>query len=472
MRFRITHLIIVALIFGLSGQDLKAQSSAHPWGIGVGYVFRDFEKLPNGLSNDIDFEPAFNVSVGRYIGKYLDLGLQTGIPIPDATSRTNPIDLKDLMDFELLGRFKLANGDFSQPRVALQPFLQAGIGGGRGVGGRLEANEPGNFVPIVPLGGGLRLMLGGDASLDFQANYKMFLSSAANLDDYVTLGMSANFAFGRGKQAPEPEPEPEPVDTDGDGIVDTNDLCPEEAGLAQFNGCPDRDKDGVPDKDDECPDEPGIVTLKGCPEKVDTDNDGIIDEEDACPTVVGVAAFKGCPDTDADGIQDSEDECPEVAGIAEFNGCPDTDGDGIKDSEDKCPEEAGVAEMQGCPEVEEEVKEQLKNITKGVQFQSGKAVLLERSKLVLDEIVTIMEEYPAYSLRISGHTDSQGREDSNMTLSENRAKTCYYYLSDKGISVDRMVFEGFGESQPIADNNTATGRKENRRVNFELFVKE
>jgi OOP family OmpA-OmpF porin len=59
---------------------------------------------------------------------------------------------------------------------------------------------------------------------------------------------------------------------------------------------------------------------------------------DACPEVAGLAEFQGCPDTDGDGIADKDDACPEVAGPKSLNGCPDADGDGVADKSDKCPD--------------------------------------------------------------------------------------------------------------------------------------
>ncbi|MBK7637351.1 MAG: OmpA family protein [Saprospiraceae bacterium] len=76
-----------------------------------------------------------------------------------------------------------------------------------------------------------------------------------------------------------------------------------------------------------------------------------------------------------------------------------------------------------------------------------------------------------YSLRISGHTVNVGSDSSNKILSEQRAKTCYEYLAASGIDAARMSFYGFGENKPIASNNTAEGKRLNRRTEFELYIK-
>ena len=108
---------------------------------------------------------------------------------------------------------------------------------------------------------------------------------------------------------------------------------------------------------------------------------------------------------------------------------------------------------------------------RAVQFETGKATLKEESSSVLDQIVEIMNRYPGYNLRISGHTDNVGEEESNLVLSQERAKSCYQYLVSKGISPKRMSHEGFGESKPVASNDHSSGRRMNRRVEFDLYIK-
>ncbi|MCA0236401.1 MAG: OmpA family protein [Bacteroidetes bacterium] len=259
-------------------------------------------------------------------------------------------------------------------------------------------------------------------------------------------------------------------DADGDGITDADDACPTEKGLAAFRGCPDTDNDGIADAQDKCPREAGPASNNGCP-ILDKDGDGILDKDDACPTEKGVASAKGCPDRDGDSVADRDDACPDKAGSTAHKGCPDTDKDGIYDNEDRCPDKPGVAALKGCPEIKKEDKAKLERAIKLVQFESGKATLLKSSNAVLDEVVSVMNQYPEYSLNINGHTDNQGDDKMNMDLSQRRAKTCYDYLVSKGIAASRMAYAGFGETQPVGDNKTAAGRKENRRVVFELYVK-
>src|SRR5690625_2270951 len=132
--------------------------------------------------------------------------------------------------------------------------------------------------------------------------------------------------------------------------------------------------------------------------------------------------------------------CPDDPGPAEYDGCPDTDGDGVHDGIDKCPNTPGPAENDGCPVVKEEVKEILNFARRAVQFEVGSAVLQPQSLVVLDQVVRILNENPTYSLQIEGHTDSTGDTNKNIELSAQRAKSCYDYLIEKGVSEDRLEF--------------------------------
>lgn len=285
-------------------------------------------------------------------------------------------------------------------------------------------------------------------------------------------------------------------DADLDGIADNKDACPNDAGDAKFNGCPDSDDDGVADNQDNCPNTPGIRRFRGCP---DSDGDGIADPVDICPTIAGVAALDGCPDADSDGITDADDACPQLAGTEDANGCPDIDGDGIIDPNDKCPEVAGTTEFGGCPDrdgdgigdaddacptnsgpiendgcpvIDEKDQETLDLAMENIRFRTGSEVLLSQSNRTLDEIAEIITRYPNYNLKISGYTDNVGNDAANQSLSERRALACFQYLLIKGISRDRMSHAGYGETNPIESNTTPANRARNRRVEFDLEIRE
>lgn len=232
----------------------------------------------------------------------------------------------------------------------------------------------------------------------------------------------------------------------------------------------DKDEDGIPDETDKCPTLAGNLLNGGCP--TDTDGDGIYDTVDKCPNLAGNTINNGCPpDGDGDGIPDIIDKCPKLAGTAATKGCPpDTDGDGIFDSKDKCPTLAGVAKNNGCPEVvlEEAERTLLHHAMQNVEFQINKATLKPASTTILNQIANLMKKYKSYKLDIDGFTDNTGDAQKNRQLSLNRAKACYEYLSKAGIPQNRMSFRGYGQSRPIASNDTPTGRRKNRRVEFNL----
>ena len=256
-----------------------------------------------------------------------------------------------------------------------------------------------------------------------------------------------------------------PADTDKDGILDADDKCPDVAGPAEFNGCPDSDADGIQDKVDACPNLAGIAKFNGCP---DTDGDGVSDKEDGCPTVAGSAAFGGCPDTDGDGVEDRKDKCPNIAGAIAGEGCPDTDGDGVFNNIDKCPDVAGTVASKGCPEIKREVVQKIALAAKGINFENGKAVITASSFKSLDDLATLLNTYPGASVEIQGHTDNNGAAEANKTLSQDRANAVKRYLSAGGVAEARMTAVGYGQEMPIADNATPAGKAKNRRVDFKL----
>lgn len=263
----------------------------------------------------------------------------------------------------------------------------------------------------------------------------------------------------------------EEADTDGDGILNKEDKCPRKKGTIENDGCPpDADADGVYDEDDKCPTLAGIAANNGCP--ADTDSDGVYDKDDKCPNLSGVSTNNGCPaDADRDGVYDTDDKCPNLKGDAANNGCPaDSDGDGIYDTDDKCPNKAGKAANNGCPEVTIEAADKavLDDALQSVQFSPNRAVLLNSSKSVLDKIATVLQKYPEYKVAIHGHTDAIGGDKDNLLLSKERAKSCLEYLASKNIDKNRMSSDGFGETKPVATNNTKVGRRKNRRVEFKL----
>jgi outer membrane protein OmpA-like peptidoglycan-associated protein/tetratricopeptide (TPR) repeat protein len=103
---------------------------------------------------------------------------------------------------------------------------------------------------------------------------------------------------------------------------------------------------------------------------------------------------------------------------------------------------------------------------KNIQFAVNAYQLEAVSMIELDKLVQLMNDNPFIKIQIKGHTDNTGSETDNMKLSENRSKAVVDYLVSKGIDGKRLSWKGFGETQPVADNNTEEGRAANRRTEF------
>ena len=108
----------------------------------------------------------------------------------------------------------------------------------------------------------------------------------------------------------------------------------------------------------------------------------------------------------------------------------------------------------------------------GILFATNSSTVSDASKSALRNFAANLEKNPDTDLKIVGHTDNTGQVDYNQTLSERRAKSVYDYLIEQGVSSRRMVFEGKGIHQPVADNNTADGRSKNRRVEIMILANE
>jgi outer membrane protein OmpA-like peptidoglycan-associated protein len=110
-----------------------------------------------------------------------------------------------------------------------------------------------------------------------------------------------------------------------------------------------------------------------------------------------------------------------------------------------------------------------KIIVTGIKFDVNKATLKPESMGPINKIFELMEENPELRFSVEGHTDSEGKEDFNITLSQNRAKAVAQKLTDMGIDNERLTTKGWGETKPMDSNATAEGRANNRRVEFVKF---
>ncbi len=103
---------------------------------------------------------------------------------------------------------------------------------------------------------------------------------------------------------------------------------------------------------------------------------------------------------------------------------------------------------------------------KNIRFESNSYALLPVSLIELDKLLQLMQDNSHMKVEISGHTDNIGNENDNQVLSEKRAQAVADYLISKGIAANRLTWKGYGETKPIASNETETGRAQNRRTTF------
>ncbi len=106
----------------------------------------------------------------------------------------------------------------------------------------------------------------------------------------------------------------------------------------------------------------------------------------------------------------------------------------------------------------------------GILYATNSSTLGNASKSALRNLATSLKDNRDTNIKIVGYTDNTGRVDYNQMLSEKRAKSVYSYLTEQGISTDRMVYEGRGVHDPVADNSTAEGRSLNRRVEILIMA--
>jgi OOP family OmpA-OmpF porin len=176
-------------------------------------------------------------------------------------------------------------------------------------------------------------------------------------------------------------------------------------------------------------------------------------------------------DSDGDGVWDHLDQCPNTPkGVkVDEKGCPipkpkpqpkaqsgprDTDGDGVYDDKDRCKDTPKGARVddRGCW------------VISNLRFDFDKAEIKPEYYSILDEVVSVMKMNPLMDILIEGHTDSVGSDKYNQSLSERRSQSVKKYLVSKGVESKRMTAMGFGESRPIASNESEKGRSKNRRV--------
>lgn len=207
--------------------------------------------------------------------------------------------------------------------------------------------------------------------------------------------------------------------------------------------------------------------------------------DEAAPAEPTAAAPAPAPvvdtDSDRDGVPDSRDECPMTpAGVlVDDRGCPaqvpvapapvvdnDLDDDGVPNAQDECPDTPPGFKVnaRGCVEQEQTVV-----VLNDVHFEFDSAKLTGGARRVLDRVVLGMKSQADLRVEIGGHTDALGTNAYNQSLSQRRATAVRDFLVDRGVDGSRLTVEGYGENNPVADNETEEGRARNRRVEFTVL---
>ncbi|MBT8098100.1 MAG: OmpA family protein [Gammaproteobacteria bacterium] len=407
MRF---FVCVIAMAMSMAAGNAFADAEA-----GQGYFSVMGSYVDDDKDRNVDEGPGLQIGFGKALNE------KWNVEALYYTSRADTI----------AGEWKFQGFGLDFQRVFMRserfsPYIHAGFGS-------MQAKAPGSRADnggMVSAGLGFYINL-YDSNAAVRAEWKVREDKATEIsltDNIVSVGVHLPFGDKR----------PKWVDSDNDGVSDSNDRCPNTPAGAS-------------------------VDASGC--ELDSDGDGVKDSMDQCPnTPAGVSVdSRGCPmDSDGDGVSDDKDQCPNTPAGAtvDENGCElDSDGDGVVDRLDECPNTpAGVqVDIRGC-----EIKAEI--VLRGVNFESNSDRLLAGAESVLADAAATLQKNPTIKVEVAGHTDSDGAAEYNEGLSARRAQTVHDYLARNGIAVDRMTVRGYGESQPVADNSTATGKAENRRV--------
>ncbi|MEP1304817.1 MAG: OmpA family protein [Balneola sp.] len=488
MKLKILSFLFLAAItsFGANAQT----SDNKTWlSLNVGNHQYDGDFGNEMASFDIIKDVSVGFGVHQYLNKSFNFNYALNYGLLDTDYGPNRFN-KHFFNNNFTANFNLANGIILKERSLIQPFVGTGASLTYFTGE--DKNIDDNLSFAIPIVAGFDVPVSQGLSLEFKGTYNRTFNDeidgsvgvdGQDHDDFFIASVGLKFRLSGAKDSdgdgikdkidacvnvPGNEATDGCPDNDNDGIINSEDLCPDVAGEASNRGCPDSDGDSIVDFEDACPNTAGTAEFNGCS---DTDGDKIPDGDDLCPEVKGTSATDGCPDDDGDGIKNSVDLCPAFAGTTEFGGCPDSDDDGIIDKEDECPTLKGIKPNKGCPEVDAEVRKKLDVIFTNLLFATNSANIDPTSLDDLDELVKIMSEDEDLRLSIEGHTDSRGDNAYNLELSSLRAQAVKQYLVNGGISADRIKAVGYGETRPLASNDTAQGRLKNRRVELNISYK-
>ncbi len=330
-----------------------------------------------------------------------------------------------------------------ESKYLLTPYLYMGAGYEHIIDSRP------NFDSQFYIDGGLGLRYPLQNRINLVTEFKAMhmLKSNSNQDAEFALFVGIGIPFGTASA---------PKDSDGDGVFDYSDMCPNSPRGSQvdLSGCPpktalayhDSDGDTIPDSIDVCPNTPAGVGVNdhGCPVRASVEAKPFDTPE---PPVLAAAA-PAVVKKRAKVVK------------APMPAPKDSDGDGILDSDDQCaatPKGYTVNSI-GCA-----VKKTL-----DVRFEPNSYLVTPASKPSIKSFANFLKRYPNARVKIVGYTDTSGTRSRNRLLSEKRAESVKQLLVSYGISRGKITAIGKGDLNPIATNDTAEGREQNRRIEAEI----
>jgi OOP family OmpA-OmpF porin len=194
-------------------------------------------------------------------------------------------------------------------------------------------------------------------------------------------------------------------------------------------------------------------------------------QEEQAPAQPAVPPPSQPMDSDNDGVNDNADQCPNTPSGTQVgsDGCPtDADNDGVPNAEDQCPHTPQGVEVnyQGCEVLKKRQLNSLHFAFDSSKLSSEDMRYLDTEK---DKINQALQKHPRAAVEIAGYTDSIGTRKYNKGLSQRRTDSVRDYLVQHGVEPDQITSHGYGESDPVASNDTKAGRAKNRRVEVRLI---
>lgn len=350
------------------------------------------------------------------------------------------------------------------------------------------AVEPSGWTGVFPVGIGTEIKLSDETLLDISAGVSLTLSENLNYfkitdfnDAYFNVGIGLTFTNESmdsdkdndgliKREEIKISTDPNNPDCDGDGLKDGEEVKKNNTNPLDV----DSDNDGLIDGDE-------VYKYKTNPANEDTDNDRLKDGEE-------VTTYKTEPmnaDTDSDGLNDGEE-------IIKYKTSPvivDTDGDTLRDGDEVMKYKSdpliadtdggtvndGVEVNRGTNPLDSyddiaiaEMKIQKLKSFDNVLFAINKSELTEESKILLDNIYDVCSKMNDAKLQLAGHSSSSASEEYNMELSIRRVNAVKDYFVQKGFNADLIYVEAFGETIPVASNETVDGRTQNRRTEIKV----